>query len=107
MSICKEKPDMLPPLDAIGLEPSDQSFPMPVVVLVTIDKALSVTTSTPTVAAPAISTTLVDHMNVLHTLRNRRLAYSRDSFVTFSEALLEAPGLEDDLWCNEYTGLKR
>ncbi|KII95639.1 hypothetical protein PLICRDRAFT_48580 [Plicaturopsis crispa FD-325 SS-3] len=29
MSICKEKPDMLPPLDAIGLEPSDQpNFPM-------------------------------------------------------------------------------
>ena len=25
MSICKEKPDNLPPLDAIGLEPSDQS----------------------------------------------------------------------------------
>ncbi|THV06205.1 hypothetical protein K435DRAFT_711730 [Dendrothele bispora CBS 962.96] len=25
MSICKEKPDMLPPLDAIGLEPADQS----------------------------------------------------------------------------------
>jgi translation initiation factor 4G len=25
MSICKEKPDMLPPLDAIGLEPTDQS----------------------------------------------------------------------------------
>lgn len=24
MSICKEKPDMLPPLDAIGLEPTDQ-----------------------------------------------------------------------------------
>jgi hypothetical protein len=69
--------------------------------------SLSVTTSTPTVAAPAISTTLVDHMNVLHTLRNRRLAYSRDSFVTFSEGLLEAPGLEDDLWCDEYTGLKR
>jgi hypothetical protein len=106
MSICKEKPDMLPPLDAIVLEPSDQSFPMPVVVLVTIDKALSVTTSTPTVAAPIISTTLVDHMNVLHTLRNRHLAYSQDSFVTFSEALLEAPGLEDDLWYDEYRGLK-
>jgi translation initiation factor 4G len=28
MSICKEKPDMLPPLDAIGLEPSDQAFAM-------------------------------------------------------------------------------
>ncbi|KAI0691915.1 hypothetical protein BC835DRAFT_1528459 [Cytidiella melzeri] len=28
MSICKEKPDSLPPLDAIGLEPSDQSYPM-------------------------------------------------------------------------------
>ena len=27
MSICKEKPDMLPPLDAIGLEPIDQSNP--------------------------------------------------------------------------------
>jgi translation initiation factor 4G len=26
MSICKEKPDMLPPLDAIGLEPADQTF---------------------------------------------------------------------------------
>jgi translation initiation factor 4G len=26
MSICKEKPDMLPPLDAIGLEPSDQAL---------------------------------------------------------------------------------
>lgn len=25
MSVCKEKPDMLPPLDAIGLEPSDSS----------------------------------------------------------------------------------
>jgi translation initiation factor 4G len=25
MSICKEKPDMLPPLDAIGLEPTDQA----------------------------------------------------------------------------------
>ncbi|KAK7036415.1 hypothetical protein VNI00_011612 [Paramarasmius palmivorus] len=25
MSICKEKPDMLPPLDAIGIEPVDQS----------------------------------------------------------------------------------
>ncbi|KAL0571793.1 hypothetical protein V5O48_010167 [Marasmius crinis-equi] len=25
MSICKEKPDMLPPLDAIGLEPADNS----------------------------------------------------------------------------------
>jgi hypothetical protein len=41
MSICKEKLDMLPPLDAIGLKPSDQSFPMPVVVLVAIDKALA------------------------------------------------------------------
>jgi translation initiation factor 4G len=28
MSICREKPDMLPPLDAIGLEPSDQTFAM-------------------------------------------------------------------------------
>ena len=28
MLICKEKPDALPPLDAIGLEPSDQSFSM-------------------------------------------------------------------------------
>ncbi|KAF9031242.1 hypothetical protein BDZ89DRAFT_1101175 [Hymenopellis radicata] len=28
MSICKEKPDMLPPLDAIGLEPSEGNFPM-------------------------------------------------------------------------------
>ncbi|KAI0311488.1 hypothetical protein OF83DRAFT_1271296 [Amylostereum chailletii] len=28
MSICKEKPDNLPPLDAIGLEPSDQTFSM-------------------------------------------------------------------------------
>lgn len=28
MAICKEKPDSLPPLDAIGLEPSDQSYPM-------------------------------------------------------------------------------
>ncbi|OSX61566.1 hypothetical protein POSPLADRAFT_1170204 [Postia placenta MAD-698-R-SB12] len=28
MAICKEKPDSLPPLDAIGLEPADQSFPM-------------------------------------------------------------------------------
>ena len=29
MLICKEKPDKLPPLDAIGLEPSDQQhFPM-------------------------------------------------------------------------------
>jgi translation initiation factor 4G len=29
MSICKEKPDMLPPLDAIGIEPSDQThYPM-------------------------------------------------------------------------------
>ncbi|CDO68855.1 hypothetical protein BN946_scf185035.g8 [Trametes cinnabarina] len=26
MAICKEKPDSLPPLDAIGLEPVDQSF---------------------------------------------------------------------------------
>ncbi|KAI0368980.1 hypothetical protein BV20DRAFT_997562 [Pilatotrama ljubarskyi] len=28
MAVCKEKPDSLPPLDAIGLEPVDQSFPM-------------------------------------------------------------------------------
>ncbi|PCH35557.1 hypothetical protein WOLCODRAFT_27969 [Wolfiporia cocos MD-104 SS10] len=28
MAVCKEKPDSLPPLDAIGLEPSDQSFTM-------------------------------------------------------------------------------
>lgn len=28
MAVCKEKPDSLPPLDAIGLEPSDQSYPM-------------------------------------------------------------------------------
>ncbi|KAI0090705.1 hypothetical protein BDY19DRAFT_729528 [Irpex rosettiformis] len=28
MAICKEKPDSLPPLDAIGLEPSDQSYPI-------------------------------------------------------------------------------
>ncbi|KAI8970822.1 hypothetical protein BD414DRAFT_501765 [Trametes punicea] len=28
MAICKEKPDSLPPLDAIGLEPVDQSFAM-------------------------------------------------------------------------------
>ena len=28
MAICKEKPDSLPPLDAIGLEPSDQHFTM-------------------------------------------------------------------------------
>ncbi|KAI0941635.1 hypothetical protein AcW1_003473 [Taiwanofungus camphoratus] len=28
MAICKEKPDSLPPLDAIGLEPSDQTYPM-------------------------------------------------------------------------------
>ncbi|KAF8918221.1 hypothetical protein CPB85DRAFT_1283095 [Mucidula mucida] len=28
MSICKEKPDMLPPLDAIGLEPSEGNFPL-------------------------------------------------------------------------------
>ncbi|KAH9944590.1 ARM repeat-containing protein [Amylocystis lapponica] len=28
MAICKEKPDSLPPLDAIGLEPSDQSYAM-------------------------------------------------------------------------------
>jgi len=41
MSICKEKPDMLPPLDAIGLRPFDQSFPIPMVVRVTIDKALA------------------------------------------------------------------
>ena len=41
MSICKEKPDMLSPLDAIGLEPFDQSFPIPMVVRVTIDKALA------------------------------------------------------------------
>jgi hypothetical protein len=73
---------------------------------VPVAPSLSVTTLTPTVAAPAISMTLVDHMNMLHTLRNRRLAYSRDSFVTFSEGLLEAPGLEDDPWCDEYTGLK-
>ena len=26
MAVCKEKPDNLPPLDAIGLEPSDQTF---------------------------------------------------------------------------------
>ncbi|KAI0669667.1 hypothetical protein C8Q78DRAFT_1041469 [Trametes maxima] len=26
MAVCKEKPDSLPPLDAIGLEPADQSF---------------------------------------------------------------------------------
>ncbi|EIW54449.1 uncharacterized protein TRAVEDRAFT_173662 [Trametes versicolor FP-101664 SS1] len=29
MAVCKEKPDSLPPLDAIGLEPTDQSFAMP------------------------------------------------------------------------------
>ncbi|OBZ65381.1 Eukaryotic translation initiation factor 4 gamma [Grifola frondosa] len=28
MAICKEKPDSLPPLDAIGLEPADQNFAM-------------------------------------------------------------------------------
>ncbi|CCM03917.1 uncharacterized protein FIBRA_06068 [Fibroporia radiculosa] len=28
MAICKEKPESLPPLDAIGLEPVDQPFPM-------------------------------------------------------------------------------
>ncbi|KAI0767077.1 hypothetical protein C8Q74DRAFT_1354942 [Fomes fomentarius] len=28
MAVCKEKPDSLPPLDAIGLEPVDQSFPL-------------------------------------------------------------------------------
>ncbi|KAF7792743.1 hypothetical protein EIP86_003841 [Pleurotus ostreatoroseus] len=28
MAVCKDKPDNLPPLDAIGLEPSDQNFPM-------------------------------------------------------------------------------
>ncbi|KAI0795099.1 hypothetical protein C8Q75DRAFT_748900 [Abortiporus biennis] len=28
MSICKEKPDSLPPLDAIGLEPADQQYAM-------------------------------------------------------------------------------
>jgi translation initiation factor 4G len=28
MALCKEKPDSLPPLDAIGLEPSDQTYPM-------------------------------------------------------------------------------
>jgi Eukaryotic translation initiation factor 4G1 len=28
ISICKEKPDMLPPLDAVGLKPSDQAFAM-------------------------------------------------------------------------------
>ena len=28
MAVCKEKPDSLPPLDAIGLEPVDQSFAM-------------------------------------------------------------------------------
>jgi translation initiation factor 4G len=28
MSICKEKPDMLPPLDAIGLEPTEQNHSM-------------------------------------------------------------------------------
>ncbi|OJT05720.1 Eukaryotic translation initiation factor 4 gamma, partial [Trametes pubescens] len=29
MAVCKEKPDSLPPLDAIGLEPTDQSLAMP------------------------------------------------------------------------------
>ncbi|EMD33161.1 hypothetical protein CERSUDRAFT_118223 [Gelatoporia subvermispora B] len=28
MAICREKPDSLPPLDAIGLEPADQNYPM-------------------------------------------------------------------------------
>lgn len=28
MAVCKDKPDNLPPLDAIGLEPSDQNFPI-------------------------------------------------------------------------------
>ncbi|VDC02695.1 unnamed protein product [Peniophora sp. CBMAI 1063] len=28
MAVCKDKPDNLPPLDAIGLEPSDQAFSM-------------------------------------------------------------------------------
>ncbi|KZV69987.1 hypothetical protein PENSPDRAFT_685877 [Peniophora sp. CONT] len=28
MAVCKDKPDNLPPLDAIGLEPSDQAFGM-------------------------------------------------------------------------------
>ena len=28
MAVCKEKPDSLPPLDSIGLEPVDQTFPM-------------------------------------------------------------------------------
>ena len=28
MSVCREKPDNLPPLEAIGLEPSDQSYPI-------------------------------------------------------------------------------
>ncbi|KAI0343671.1 hypothetical protein BDW22DRAFT_1373702 [Trametopsis cervina] len=28
MAVCKEKPDSLPPLDAIGLEPADQNYPM-------------------------------------------------------------------------------
>ena len=28
MAVCKEKPDSLPPLDAIGLEPNDQNFQM-------------------------------------------------------------------------------
>ncbi|KAI0753115.1 hypothetical protein C8Q80DRAFT_1150136 [Daedaleopsis nitida] len=28
MAVCKEKPDSLPPLDAIGLEPTDQTFAM-------------------------------------------------------------------------------
>ncbi|KAM5542985.1 hypothetical protein V8D89_003369 [Ganoderma adspersum] len=28
MAVCKEKPDSLPPLDAIGLEPAEQNFPM-------------------------------------------------------------------------------
>jgi hypothetical protein len=32
---------MLPPLDAIGLEPFDQSFPIPMVFRVAIDKALA------------------------------------------------------------------
>ena len=77
-----------------------------VLLTVPVAPSLSVTTLTPTVAAPAILTILVDHMNVLHTLHNRHLVYSRDLFVTFSEGLLEAPGLEDDPWCDEYTDLK-
>jgi len=62
MSICKGKPDMLPPLDAIGLKPSDQSFPMPVVVLVTIDKALalSLLPASPPLDYPPSGQTSVD-----------------------------------------------